>query len=92
MKQLTGTDRWVDLRRIEPDFVMNNPNDQMTVIINTKKYAQSQSVASNPITFNGTTEKIDVRGQGRHMTLEFTSSNYFEMGHVMLALGLGDGQ
>ena len=92
MKQLTGTDRWVDLRRIEPDFVMNNNNDQMTVTIRTKKYAQSQEAGSNPIVFTGATEKIDIRIQGRHMSLEFNSDNYFEMGHIMLALGLGDGQ
>src|SRR5690606_18860032 len=27
LKQQTGVDRWVDLRRIEPDFLMDNDTD-----------------------------------------------------------------
>lgn len=92
MKQLTGNDRWVDLKRIEPDFVMNDNTDAMSVVVHTKEYAQSTDTISAPFQFTGATEKLDMSVQGRHMSLEFTSNKYFEMGHVMLQLGIGDSQ
>jgi len=85
-------DRWVEIRRIEPDFKMNDPTQQISVIVNTQTYAQSQEVQSAPINFTGETGKIDMRVQGRQMSLTFTSGNYFEMGNIMMLLGIGDGQ
>jgi hypothetical protein len=96
MKQLTGVDRWMDLMRIEPDFLLDNPNDQMEVLVNIKEYANSDEttypVNAVPIPFFGTTTKIDTHVQGRHITFTFFSSVNFEMGHIMLLLGVGDGR
>jgi len=85
-------DRWIEIRRIEPDFKMDNLLHQISVIINTQGYAQSPVVQSTAIVFSGNTEKIDMRIQGRQMSLTFTSINYFEMGNIMMLLGIGDGQ
>jgi hypothetical protein len=85
-------DRWLDLKRIEPDVVMNNNADTIDLVINTREYAQSPNVASNPITFNRTTNKIDTNVQGRHMSFTFSSNFNFELGNIMLLIGPGDGQ
>lgn len=97
MRQQSGTfsplvDRWMELRRIEPDFITNRDDSILQVVVNIKRYAQSPQVTNVPVSFTRTTEKIDMRAQGRHMTLTFSSSDYFEMGHTMLLLGIGDGQ
>ena len=84
-------DRWIELRRIEPDFVLDD-NDIMNVLVNTQVYAQSPTVRSNPVQFQGNTDKIDMRNQGRQMSLTFSSNKKFEMGNVMMLLGIGDGQ
>jgi hypothetical protein len=91
LKQQTGVDRWVDLQRIEPDFLMDDNADQMTLVVNTKEYAQSQNVASAPIIFTRTTPKLDMNVQGRHMNFTFFSEGNFEIGYLMMLLGLGDG-
>ncbi len=100
MKQLTGTDRWMLLVTIEPDFIlMVNDDSDLQVIINIKQYAQNTAISSAPfdIPLSGTIDqllgKIDTCFQGRHMTLTFTSGvSNFEMGHVMLSLSIGDGK
>jgi hypothetical protein len=102
MKQFTGTDRWMFLTTIEPDFILTPPGDiDMEVIVNTKQYAQNAVVSSAPypVPPRGTSltdpllGKIDVSHQGRHMSLTFrTTSSNFEMGHVMLNLSIGDGK
>jgi hypothetical protein len=91
LKQQTGVDRWVDLRRIEPDFLMDNNTDEIELIVNTKEYAQSQNVASDPILFTRITGKLDMNVQGRHMNFTFFSNKNFEIGYLMMLLALGDG-
>lgn len=92
LKQPTGADRWTLLKRIEPDFVMSNKAGEIILTIRTKKYAQDDWVDSFTITFTGNTDKIDLMIQGRQMSFTFASNNFFEMGHNMLLLGIGDGQ
>lgn len=91
LKQQTGVDRWVDLQRIEPDFIMDNGDDEMNLVVNTKEYAQSENVTSDPITFTKNTEKLDMNVQGRHMNFTFSSNRNFEIGYTMILLGIGDG-
>jgi hypothetical protein len=85
-------DRWIELIRIEPDFVMDRDADQMQVRINTKNYAQSPTITSAAYTFTRTTEKEDMREQGRQMSLTFSSTANFEMGNVQLHVSIGDGK
>ena len=91
MKELTGIDRWMELRRIEPDF-LTAANSTISVVVNTKEYAQSGEENSELFPFQGNTEKIDMNIQGRHMTFTFSSTDNFEMGHIILLLSIGDGQ
>lgn len=85
-------DKWVDFRRMEPDFVMDNDQAQMRFTVNMQNYAQSPIVSSFLINFTRTTEKIDLRIQARQISITFLSTANFEMGNITLLLGLGDGQ
>lgn len=91
LKQQTGVDRWVDLQRIEPDFLMDNDADEINLVVNTKEYAQSPNVAGALITFTRVTGKLDMNVQGRHMNFTFFSTKNFEIGYTMILLGIGDG-
>lgn len=105
MKQFTGINRWVHLITIEPDFIlmppMNSPvvND-MTVVVNTRQYAHDIAISSAPYTIPGpltvgqdpSLAKVDISYQGRYITLTFSTTRNFEMGQVILQLGIGDGQ
>lgn len=85
-----GADRWVRLTRIEPDFVLEG---EMTVTVKTQEFANSPSVSETPLTFDNTTDKIDVRTQGRHIRLRFDSNivdGHFEMGRTMIHTEPGD--
>lgn len=88
---MNGIDRFLELRRIEPDFVMNDKTKELQVRINTKRYAQSSLSSSDAITFTGETERIDTREQGRAISLTFSSEYDFRMGNIMLQLASGDG-
>lgn len=83
--------RWVDLQRIEPDFVTTaGVPDRFEVLVNTQEYAQSPVVTSAPVPFTGNSAKLDMRVQGRNMSLTFRSIDNFEVGHIILLLGMGD--
>jgi len=83
--------RWVDLQRIEPDFVTTaGVPDRFEVLVNTQEYAQSPVVTSAPVQFSRDTGKLDMRVQGRNMSLTFRSIDNFEVGHIILLLGMGD--
>ena len=88
---MNGIDRFLELRRIEPDFVMNDKTKELQVRVNTKRYAQSAISSSDAITFTGETERIDTREQGRAISLTFSSEHDFRMGNIMLQLASGDG-
>jgi hypothetical protein len=90
LKQQTGIDRWVDLQRVEPDFIMNF-DTKIDLVVNSKEYAASDNIQSESFTFNRTTQKIDMNTQGRHMSFTFSSNGNFEMGYTMIKLGIGDG-
>lgn len=109
LKQVTGTDRWVYLQRLEPDFIMGLPAtaaakaQTINMIIKIKKYAQDDFtpvVLTNGNNgeslyvreFDGATGKIDLMVQGRQISFEFSSTNFFEMGHCFMLLGIGDAQ
>lgn len=82
--------RWMDLQRIEPDFVNTDNPSHFTVTVSTKEYAQSKSQLISTTNFDSDTEKLDMRAQGRNMTLTFSSNDNFEVGQIMLLLGIGD--
>lgn len=87
-----GIDRWVSLKRFEPDFVMSDPDDEMEITVNSKEYAQSVEASNVTLSFTGRTEKLDFITQGRHitLTLRFNGKSSVEMGQCLLLLGTGD--
>lgn len=86
----TGVDRWIDLYRIEPDLLQTG---NMTVTVSTKDYANATAVLSNPYPFAPGTNKIDLRQQGREMTLIFENNNvggFYEINQTLLYFRTGD--
>lgn len=87
-----GKDKWVNLERIEPDFIQTG---DLSLIVAGRQYARSLPVAGayNPYIFTSTTEKIDMREQRREMTLTFRSNEiggFYYMGNTLLHFRLGD--
>lgn len=89
--QWVGQDRWVELSRIEPDFVQTG---DMTVTITGQKYAQSGENGEGDIfTFSPDTGKIDMKLQQRELYLTFQSNTVggnYEAGSTLLHLDEGD--
>lgn len=100
MKQLTGVDRWMNLIRIEPDFILAPPVSDMTLVVQAKEYAQSSITSSNvfpisgidPAPHDAILDKTDVAYQGKHLSLTFSATTNFEMGHILVLLDVGDGR
>lgn len=89
-----GVDRWVQLMRIEPDFVQVG---DMTVQVTGQFYAQDTNSikTSDPSTFSPTTGKVDMKEQRREMRLIFESNvagGDYQLGQTLLHLQLGDGR
>lgn len=100
MKQLTGVDRWMNLIRIEPDFILAPQVSDMTVTVEAKQYAQSSTTFSDlfpisgidPTIHDAILDKTDIAYQGKHLSLTFDATTNFEMGHVLVLLDVGDGR
>lgn len=93
--QFNGADRWMQLDRFEPDFIITG---DMTLTVLTQTYAQAPTFFSAPLSFDENTTKLDLRGpqfQGRLMSITFESDvigGAFQMGQVLLLIKLGDGR
>lgn len=93
LKQQTGIDKWMELRRIEPDFQIEDVQGNLIrVFPKSKEYAQSIEVTGSGYEIRRTTNKIDLNFQGRNMRLLFRSDYAFEVGNILLSLSVGDGQ
>lgn len=92
-----GVDQFTILNRIEPDFKMTG---SMLIDVVTREFSQSTDAlnagntpAGTPYTFNGNTDKIDLREQGRQIRLKFTSNvqgGDFEAGQNIINTEPGD--
>lgn len=92
-----GTDRQVDLYRIEPDFAGEAPLSKlygtMTVTVTGRPYANANDVISAPYGFDASTDRIDIREQRRELNLIFESNEiggFYEMGQTLLYFRVGD--
>lgn len=86
----TGTDRWIDLERIEPDFILTG---SLSLQVSGREYANAAPFRSAPYTFNAQTQKIDLREQRREMSLRVSSNEvggFYELGQTLLSFTLGD--
>lgn len=88
-------DREMRIRRIEPDFVQSQP---MTMIVNTRDFAQSEVSSSQTYTFLPgkevvTLAKVDTNNMGRLVSFRFESNTLggdYLMGKVVLNYAPGD--
>jgi hypothetical protein len=86
----SGINKWVDLNSIEPDLLQNG---LMTFTINTRAYARSPVVTSQTYSFLPITQKVDLREQGREMTIRFESNvvgGFYEINQTLFDIGMGD--
>lgn len=93
---LRGIDRAMDLAHMEPDILMDDDNAKMGLRIITTRYAQSKDqffppLNEAPISFDRTTEKIDLRIQSWNIRFRFISTVNFKLGNIMLSVNIGDG-
>jgi hypothetical protein len=91
-QQWNGTDRWVQIMRVEPDF---NQTGDMTVTVQGRKYAKSSQENIASYAFTPDTLKVDMKHQARQLRLLFESNTiggFYEMGQTMLGIQQGDGR
>lgn len=87
---MVGENRWLDVERIEPDFILSG---NMTMNLVARPYAQSDDVSSTDYVFDANTNKIDVRFQGRELRLKFTSNEVggtYQCGRILVNGYFGD--
>jgi hypothetical protein len=85
-----GDNFWVNLERVEPDFVQSGT---MSFQVTGRPYAQSADVASQEYAFEPDTGKIDMRQQRREIRLRFKSNvqgGNYQMGKILLSVTTGD--
>jgi len=85
-----GTNRWLRLERIEPDFVMEG---EMRVYVTGRSFAQGPDERSPPYMFDKDIGKIDMREQRRELRLIFVSDvagGDYQLGKVLLSADVGD--
>jgi hypothetical protein len=81
---MVGDNRWLDVERVEPDFILSG---SMAMTLVSRPYAQSADVTSQEYVFNSTTGKIDLRQQGRIARLRFTSNTSggdYQLGRILI--------
>lgn len=85
-----GDNRWMRIERIEPDFLQE---EEMSVYVTGKSYAQGTTETSDAYPFNPNTPKIDIRQQRRELQLIFESNvvrGNYQMGNVIVHADIGD--
>lgn len=85
-----GPNQWIRLERVEPDF---NQEQDMSLYITGKSYANDTAEISDPYVFSPDTLKIDMREQRREMRLKFESNivnGNYETGQILLSADFGD--
>jgi len=87
---MIGDNVWLDLERLEPDFIQVG---NMNLYIVSRPYAQSEDTTSAAYPFSPTTNKIDLRVQGRELRLRFSSNETngnYQLGKILLLANMGD--
>jgi hypothetical protein len=90
--QWMGLDKQMLLHTLEPDFKMTGKLNFKTL---SREYAQGTLVVSEAGKILPSTDKLDLREQGREMRLRFSSAgvdDFYEMGQILLTLDFGEGR
>ena len=98
----SAIDKYIVLDQIEPDFPTNairTDADEITVVVNYRKYAGTRVVNSNPFVFKladlpnaPNLGKIDMRVQGRFMNITISCAYQYDVGTVLINFKEGDSQ
>jgi hypothetical protein len=87
---VSGANRRMHLRRVEPDFVQNG---EMVLSVLGRKFARGDTTTHTPFPFGPETGKIDMRVEHREIALQFTSDvlgGNYEMGRLLITAEYGD--
>lgn len=96
-KQPSGIDRWMQIKRIEPNFVFT-PAANVTITFNSREYPLSPVVNSAPLpvsTALGKPARVEFMFQGRNVSFTFKSNGLgsgYQMSQTFVVADVGDGR
>ena len=96
-KQPSGIDRWMQIKRIEPNFVFT-PAANVTITFNSRQYPLSPVVSSAPLPVSTAPDKparVEFMFQGRNVSFTFKSNGLgsgYQMSQTFVVADVGDGR
>ena len=96
-KQPSGIDRWMQIKRIEPNFVFT-PAANVTITFNSRQYPLSPVVSSAPLPVSTAPDKparVEFMFQGRNVSFTFKSEalgSGYQMSQTFVVADVGDGR
>ena len=93
-KQPSGIDKWMQIKRIEPNFVLTELAN-LTITINSQEYPSSEVISSDNFTIDNNTKRIEGMFQGRNISFTISSNSLgsgYQMGINFVMADIGDGR
>lgn len=93
-KQPSGIDKWMQIKRIEPNFVLTK-NANLTITINSQEYPSSEVISSDNFTIDNNTKRVEGMFQGRNISFTISSNSLgsgYQMGINFVMADIGDGR
>lgn len=84
---------WIYVDSIEPDF--KTQTEDMTLVVRGREYARSSLQVFDTKVITPTTERVDLRAQGREIRFRFAGdavNSNIESGRTLIRMRVGDGQ
>ena len=91
-KQPSGIDKWMQIKRIEPNFVLTK-NANLTITINSQEYPSSEVISSDNFTIDNNTQRVEGMFQGRNISFTISSNSLgsgYQMGINFVMADIGD--
>lgn len=93
-KQPAGIDKWMQIKRIEPNFVLTE-SANLTITINSQEYPSSAVIPIDNFTIDNNTKRIEGMFQGRNINFTISSNSLgsgYQMGINFVMADIGDGR
>ena len=93
-KQPAGIDKWMQIKRIEPNFVLTE-SANLTITINSQEYPSSEVIPIDNFTIDNNTKRIEGMFQGRNINFTISSNSPgsgYQMGINFVMADIGDGR
>ena len=93
-KQPSGIDKWMQIKRIEPNFVLTELAN-LTITINSQEYPSSEVISSDNFTIDNNTKRVEGMFQGRNISFTISSNSLgsgYQMGINFVMADIGDGR